>query len=234
MKKDKNGIDTVWKVPGNCKSYQFDQNKLLIYETNHFDEDTMARHFFTYNENHQIVNIKSKNVDSLFLDRHYVYDPTYNLLIKEYCKLEHYVKFYSYDSLGRLSNHVNYRLSYLNNSPRIDTVKFTYEYEKSSINLIKMNVITNANEITTFNYNYDSQKNLISQMYTSSDGNGSSTYQYNDNNDVIECESNRDNYGRLIKKYEYQYDSIGNWIKKVEYLDNKKSTIQTRKIIYLQ
>ena len=134
--KEENGVDTVWKVPGNCRSYYFDDNEYLYYQTNHFESDTLAKFYYNYNGNNKIINIQSENKDSIFSNRFYLYDSTYNLLIKEYCKLEHEVKLYTYDSLGRLSIQVNYRLNYLNNSPRIDTINYTYEYELNSTNCI--------------------------------------------------------------------------------------------------
>ena len=86
-------------------------------------------------------------------------------------------------------------------------------------------------------YKFNNKGNLIESNRYDSKGNFSWKYNYkydNRGNKIYECSSNSigENYIDYPYKFTYEFDDIGNWIKKIEYRNNIPSIIYERDIEY--
>jgi hypothetical protein len=131
----------------------------------------------------------------------------------------------------------NQDYQYITNGGKLD------EFEKSEFNgSLKKFIITR----------FDKNKNLLWLKYSEFDESGNIVYQerfknknidhtfnkdkyiYNENNEIIHGESFWPKRG-LRMTYDFQYskrDSLGNWIERISFVDNRVTFITKRKIIY--
>lgn len=159
----------------------------------------------------------AKYDDKDILTEAYVYSPENRLLQKNV---------FSYDKKGNLTEMKSY-----NSSGSIDG-KATYKYDE------KKNKIEEAwyNSEGHFNfktlYKYDTKDKLVEEKYY--DGErlyATTTCKYDGKGNFIE-RLGKDEITDYKWTYQYTYDTKGNWIKKVEYLDNNYTYITEREIKY--
>lgn len=109
-----------------------------------------------------------------------------------------------------------------------------YKYNKADLLITKETLYTKDNSVQTTIYQYDTLGNNIqTQVLNKGKLHTTTVYKYDKNKNVILIKQH-DSNGKLLvhKTYEYQYDLSNNWVQKTEYINNTKTRITQRGIIY--
>jgi hypothetical protein len=226
-----NTNDTLIKVPGNCEKLSFSRNGNLIEKTNYFDDITYFTELYFYNSNNQLIKKLIVTPQAHLTDTiNYLYDST-GLLRKQIKsfqtsvnKQEFEYTIYNYDSVGRLNEEINL----MSSNPGFQ-IAYLYTYDKNNI-LPKSK--TDANNKSDYHlYCYDKSGHIISEVQAGKNimNPDSILYYYNPNGDLVEDKSTSP---QNSVTYKYEYDSIGNWIKKTEFCNGTKLSVKVRTIQY--
>ena len=222
------GVERIYDSIGNLKSTiksHFDANEKLLQQ----DFYDSISHFYCYNSfaySDRELKIRSYKInDTTYTLYTYKYDERGNE-IESFCPLNW--------------NKVDEYLASPDDIFEWTTEKIIYKFDEKGNKIIEehFNQITNDGYKELFSkktYAYDINNNKIEE--NEYDGKSllksKTNYSYNEKGDITEEIKYNDN-GIVINKlsYKIKYDSIGNWIEKVNYLNNKPISILVRVISY--
>jgi hypothetical protein len=222
------GVERIYDSIGNLKSTiksHFDENEKLLQQ----DFYDSISHFYCYNSfaySDKELKIRSYKIsDSTYTLYTYKYDERCNEI----------------ESFYPLNwNKVDEYLASPDDFFEGNTEKIIYKFDDKGNKIIEehFNQITNDGYKELFSkktYAYDfNNKKIEENEYDGKSLLKSKTkYSYNERGDITEEVKYNDN-GVVIGKqsYKIKYDSIGNWIEKVHYLNNKPNSIVLRVINY--
>lgn len=143
-------------------------------------------------------------------------------------KLEYKVKFYINESN---SNRFS-KVEHYNEDGKLTEI-YKYKYNGSLIS--GGDILNSSKELLKTWKNEFEGDILIKQTILDSIGNITTiqVYNRNGNNDIVHFqEFDKNDSLSYERKYTYEYDEKNNWIRQIEYVDDKPSTIKIRKILY--
>lgn len=194
----------------------FDQKGNKI-EENIYASDGNLRKKYTF-EYDNLGNLSKKNrynFDGSLYEKHtYEYDDKGNLVIDN-----------SYWSDGSLK------------------IKLTYKYDNIGNVIKEQKYRSDGTLLKKYRYQYDNKGNLVKKNRHESDGiiiiRPSQTtiwmwtYKYDDKGNIIEVKE-YDSVGNLdnVKNFKYEYDSKGNWVKRIDFINEKPKYILIREHKY--
>lgn len=226
------GVECVYDSSGNLNStikFHFDENEKLL-QKDYFNSIGQYIYYedYTYPENE--LRIRIFNIfDSLYYRYSYKFDELGN-------EIESFIPINALKEKSTIYFHHHSFEELFEGTPTITSYKFDEKGNK----LIEehFDQITNYGYKELFSkktYAYDINNNKIEE--NEYDGKSllksKTNYSYNEKGDIIGEVKYNDN-GIVISKqsYKIKYDSIGNWIEKVNYLNNKPISILVRVISY--
>ena len=233
----------------NIIKYEYDDNENCITEKRYDSEGNIQTSSdFSYNKNKQIISITEKKyerdyrkaeseddimnitgVDSV--KTNYEYDRKGRLI--KTTRIESpkrtVLHFFEYD---RFNNAIWERRKHEKEST--DTVT-TYVMNYGVINYNDSSYIINHYDMDrTLSRKFDKQNNIIYEEVNNKGQLQSRTMRYDEQNNVIYEEVNNEEQSES-KTMKYEYDTFGNWIKRIEYDSNlKPKEISIRKYEYYQ
>lgn len=159
-------------------------------------------------------------------------------------KLEKYHNIYKYDNRGNIVEHSYYK-------SKTFLSRYTYKYSKEG-NKTEENYYKSIDELKSKKkFIFNDKGNVIEEYLYKSNGELEYKYlsEYDDKGNKIKMQTNKpdgslvyrttfeyDIYGNIISgrgyTYKYEYDKNGNWISKIEFLDNVQGYIIEREIVY--
>lgn len=253
---------TCWayKLKSQIKSYKYTKCILI----NNLDAakkiDSSCEAFFDSKGNKLEVNYYDENGYSVFLEK-YEYDDKGNVIkLSDYVNEElNSIVVSKYDSQNKLlgrdikiikdGKNLQTQIEY----DGIDSYEYRYiNKKKHFVEICKYN--TNEDIIEYINYN-DFGNQVFKRVYEYDDFNNKVvTYydyttfhlksskhifdkhieNYNDNGDIIELRTIKDNRNEELFLYDYKFDEKGNWIKQITYKDKIPISIAERKFEYFK
>lgn len=225
-------------------SYEYKFNKkgqllfknLLIYsdsiETSYFEYDNLNRKI------HEIDFTKPRYDYYCKFKAKYHY-PNDSLIVKEYYYnhgMEDKKKSIRFDTIELNQNKIiNIKIYDYNNSIR-SIENFCYDKFKNKINRTysSLDLDNKMKKWVINNYKYDGKNNLIHQQSINPQTkkiNFNYNYYYNDKNDLKKTIENSTT-GKEIRKYNYVYDNMNNWILRETFKGDKLIFVDTRQIVY--
>jgi hypothetical protein len=212
---DKNGyvIKDVTNFDMTGRQYEYDTKGNLIVETTYDNNFMMMLYKMTYNydNNGKLIG------GALFAKTGGTPENTYNykydlngILIEEDC----------FDDKGRLSHKNKYKNDTKGN--QIEDIKFDSDSVSVFKNIYKYDSIDEKIEY----YQYDSKDSLVIKEI----------YIYDRDKNILE-EKNYNVYNSPDKRnlyhiYKYDFDKTGNWIKRIDYINNIPKYIKVRELEY--
>lgn len=130
---------------------------------------------------------------------------------------------YTYDNKGNLIEEETY-----------DSEKFVYKYDEKG-NLVERSQLFDEDKREKTLYKYDDEGNKIEAYIYNSDEvlQFKSTYMYDKKGNLVEEIRDHDSEGYTLEiEYKYEYDSYGNWIRKILTYDDYPESITEREIEY--
>ena len=220
--------------PHSKTSTFFNEGGKITEEIRYIDGSLLSKYIFTYDETGKLIKDESFHDDNTERSRtNYKYDEQgklieeihYARILKEYYRLSFkHKKNFLYDENGNLIEE-----TFSNGNSYFDK-KITYRYDASGnrtdqLDLGGDNILRDRSM-----FKYDRNGNKIEFAYL--DVGGTLTtfiYKYDENGNLIE-EGIKGSSNK--KSYAYDYDSQGNWIKKVQFSSNIDTSIVLRQIEY--
>ncbi len=215
-----------------CFQFLFDLNGNII-ELNRFKSDGTLDSKSTYK-----YDEKGNNIEENYFET----DGSLNTKwINQYDNKDNIVSKYEYNLVGTIHSKERYKYDEKGNlietytrypdSPK-EFDRENYKYDEKG-NIIEIYGIGYSSLIgegeSKRNYKYDEKGNIIEENYY---GNVTS-YKYNSKNDLTEI-NEYNSYGKLSNNliFKYEYDKIGNWIKKITFLNKIPKYVTERHIEY--
>lgn len=250
----------VFEFKGKVKSYRHNKHSLINNLETVKKINSSYETFFDSKGNKLEVNYYDENGGSVFLEK-YEYDDKGNVIkLSDYLEEElNSITVNKYDNqnnlLGRdvkiIKNDKNFQTQI--EYKGIDSYEFRYVNKKKQfLEICKYNI----NEDIIEHINYDDFGNQVfKRVYEYNDFNNKVvTYydytlfhlksskhifdkhieNYNDNGDIIELRTIKDNTNEELFLYEYKFDEKGNWIKQITYKDKIPISIAERKFEYFK
>lgn len=241
---------------GCCDNYEvpnseFNSNVKMIIEhsikveydsTNSLIKDTLTRTEKKYNKNNQIVELNQRTLfDNETMDIEYEYNRC-NRLLRESINLSFYDKMktvidYNYDTPHEVKSVGETKWDSLYfKQIGIDKYDADNRLMHSSISQIFVDLVNNdtvENSLQVDRYNKDQRvKESEFKFYTEPSKNTRTEYFYEEKELVKTKYFNQNDSLISIVSFEYEKDTLGNWIERKFFENNKLETIKTRKIVY--
>jgi hypothetical protein len=221
---DERFYDSIGNIKSRIKSH-FDENERLL-QKDFFDSIGQLDFYHSFAYSDKELKVRTYNLK----------DSTYALFVYKYDQRGNTIESFYPLNWNKADDYLTDTVDFFEGS----TEKIFYKYDDKGNKIIEehFNQITNDGYkelfkkiIFTYDFNdnkieedeYDGKSKLKSKI----------KYTYNKEGDITE-EVKYDSQGIVLSKHKYiiKYDSIGNWINKVNYLNNQPNFIIVRNINY--
>jgi YD repeat-containing protein len=209
--------------------YEFD-DKNRLYKEEYCLMDIMTLNEYQYDKSGKLIERMNFNQ----LDRQYKYDLAGNQ-----------VKELMFDSNGQMGS---WEYKYDKNGNRTERIGYLGEsfverwiliYDQNDRKVKEYMTGEEPDTIATYSiitYEYDSKDRLVKTLTTNPETRVQAVYSfmYDDKDNLIQHYSKNDFQSGIveIKTFKYESDMNGNWIRRIEFIDSKLTTITDRKIEY--
>lgn len=192
----------------------------------------LSKTIFKYNLQDVLIEEDEYDSDGNFFEKtKYLYDEKNNVIAIEWFNSEGKFKskyIYKYDENG---NEIERWYHYHTEKPFLVN-RFQYDAHNRLIEFRKYVEGGKLEEITTYQYDKNGRNTKIHSFLPNGKWTDTITYLYDENGKEIGYVYKEKWKRKIIYIYTYEFDSHSNWIKKIEYKNNRPRTITERRIEY--